>query len=337
MKTKLYPFKFTPIYQYRLWGGRRLKKWLSIPLPKNEPIGEAWLLSDREDHTSTVANGELKGYTITKLITEFSNEIMGKIGAEFKRFPLLLKYLDCNEILSVQVHPGDDQKEYIPKGNTGKSEAWVVLETSAHACIYAGLKPNTTKEDLEKAVHKKSLASQMHSFIPKKDDAIYIKSGTVHTLGGAVVFEVQQNSDVTFRLYDWDRKDPKTGTPRKLQVDQAMACIDFNQININPIIPIPTNDPDVEKLFDNPHFTTWQIKKNSTFEAGLENQPTILVCLEGEASTSHNAQSYPIAKGEVMLIPAILGSLQFETKSEIKLLQIAIPTHRPNSQNHEQT
>ena len=145
MSDKIYPLKFEPIYQYRLWGGRRLSHLLSKPLPENEPIGEAWLLSDRKDHASKVAEGPLKGITITELMKKYPDEIMGEIGNKSAHFPLLLKFLDCNEVLSVQVHPSDNQKEYIPKGDSGKMEAWVVVETSENSRIYAGLKEGTNK------------------------------------------------------------------------------------------------------------------------------------------------------------------------------------------------
>ncbi|HLV40135.1 type I phosphomannose isomerase catalytic subunit [Xanthomarina sp.] len=326
MKNKIYPLKFEPIYQYRIWGGRKLEHLLSKPLPKDDPIGEAWILSDRKDHASEVSEGELKGTTITKLMEDYRYEIMGKMGDHFERFPLLLKFLDCNEVLSVQVHPSDDQKEYIPKGDTGKTEAWIVMETSDNSRIYAGLKKGTTKENLLDSIHNKSVSDHLHSFVPKKGDAVFIHSGTVHTLSGAVVFEVQENSDTTFRLYDWDRTDIKTGKPRELQVDKAMACIDFDQVDIGPITPVKSEIiKNAEKLFDNEHFKLWRIKSESEFQAGLKDEPTILICIEGKGSMNYMDTEYTIDKGEVMLLPAIIGQLELKPQEKITLLQIAIP------------
>src|SRR5690606_14862112 len=177
MIEELYPLKFEPIYQYRLWGGRRLAHLLSKPLPKDEPVGEAWLLSDREDHASKVINGSLKGKTITELMQNYSLEIMGKNRGHVDRYPLLLKFLDCHEVLSVQVHTSDDKTDYIPKGNTGRTEAWVVLETADDSIIYSGLKKGTTKEDLIAAIKSNSVSEKLHRFIPKIDDAVFIPSG----------------------------------------------------------------------------------------------------------------------------------------------------------------
>lgn len=332
MNDKLYPLKFEPIYQYRLWGGRRLAHLLSKPLPKDEPVGEAWLLSDRKDHASKVVDGPLKGKTITELMEKCPVELMGENNAHFKRFPLLLKFLDCHEVLSVQVHPSDGQTAYIPEGDTGKTEAWVVLETADDSIIYSGLKKGTTKKDLMEAIKTNSVSKKLHRFIPKIDDAVFIHSGTVHTLGGAVVFEVQENSDVTFRLYDWDRKDPKTGKPRELQVEKAMACIDYNQVEIGPIIPVKSTEvKNAELLFDNEHFKLWRIESDAQVDVGFKDEPVILVCIHGKGIMNFDKMDYTISKGEVMLLPATVGQLELHPNSKITVLQIAIPEKNDKS------
>lgn len=330
MNHHTYPFKFDPIYQYRIWGGRNLEQVLSKPLPPNEPIGEAWILSDRKDHASKVSEGALKGTTLTELMKKFPKEMMGTRGS-FDRFPLLLKFLDCHEVLSVQVHPSDDQTKYIPEGDTGKTEAWVVLEAEKDALIYAGLKKGTDKDNLLQSIKEKKVADRLHSFVPKKGDAVFIHSGTVHTLKGALVFEVQENSDVTYRLYDWDRTDPKTGKPRDLQVDKALACIDYDQVDILPVIPVKDKKHDyAEKLFDNQHFKLWRISTGDKFKVGSADEPIILVCMEGGGSMKYENTEYTLTKGEVMLLPAAVGQLELTPNSHISLLQIAIPrTSKP--------
>ena len=225
----LYPLRFEPIYQYRLWGGRRLADLLAAPLPSDGPIGEAWILSDRDDHPSLVANGPLKGQALGQLLKQWPEQLLGQRAGRFRRFPLLLKFLDVRNTLSVQVHPSDRQTRYIPAGETGKTEAWVVLEAGSESRIYAGLKPATTADNLRRAIANKTVAEHLAYFTPKPGDGVLVPAGTVHSLGDLVVFEVQENSDVTFRLYDWDHVDAKTGQPRPLQVEQAMACIDLRK------------------------------------------------------------------------------------------------------------
>src|SRR5271154_5221137 len=237
-QTPLYPLRFEPIYQYRLWGGRRLADFLTAPLPGDGPIGEAWVLSDRADHPSIVADGPLKGRTIAQLMAQAPEELMGTLASRFSRFPLLLKFLDASAMLSVQVHPADGQTALLPAGESGKTEAWVVLEASPESRIYAGLKPGATEERLLKAIANRTLADELSSFTPYAGDAIFLRAGTVHSLGGGVVvFEVQENSDVTFRLDDWNRVDAKTGRARPLQINQALACIDFTQGEVGPVTP----------------------------------------------------------------------------------------------------
>ncbi len=222
----MYPLRFDPSYQYRLWGGRRLADLLSAPLPRDEPIGEAWGLSDRTDHQSLVANGPLTGQTIGQLMAQHREQLMGKLAPRFSRFPLLLKFLDARKMLSVQVHPSDAYPDLIPVGETGKTEAWVVIEAEQQSHIYAGLKPGTTAGALRHSMATGAIADSLLNIVPKPGDAVFVPAGTVHSPGGGiVVFEVQQNSDVTFRLDDWGHVDAKTGKPRPLQVDQAFACI----------------------------------------------------------------------------------------------------------------
>src|ERR1700722_3708952 len=250
-RIPLYPLRFEPIYQYRLWGGRRLADLLTAPLPGDDPIGEAWLLSDRDDHGSRGANGRLQGANNPQLLKQAPEQMLGKSAGRFQRFPVLLKFLDARDVLSVQVHPADGRTD-LPPGESGKTEAWVVLETGPKGRIYAGLRPGTTADVLRRALADRTVADHLASFAPRPGDAVFITAGTVHSLADVAVFEVQQNSDVTFRLYDWDRVDAKTGQPRALHVDQALACIDFSQGAIGPTAPVVESTTPVrrERLFD---------------------------------------------------------------------------------------
>src|SRR6202167_4134201 len=279
----LYPLRFEPIYQYRLWGGRHLANLLTAPLPGG-PIGEAWLLSDRDDHQSRITDGPLKGQTIGQLLEQFPKEMMGKLAGRFRRFPLLLKFLDVHEMLSVQVHPTKANTNLLPAGETPKTEAWVVLEAGTQSRIYAGLKPDTTETDLREALTNGTVADHLACLTPKPGDAVFLRAGTVHSLGGdLVVFEVQQNSDVIFRLYDWDHIDPKTGHKRALQIEQALACIDYAQGAVTPVIPLSEIALPVarEQLFNCPQFRLWRLQGTMPFRVGMEGLPHVLVCIDG--------------------------------------------------------
>jgi mannose-6-phosphate isomerase len=327
-KTKLYPLRFEPIYQYRLWGGRRLVSLLSAPLPGDEPIGEAWVLSDRTDHQSPVANGLLRGLTLGQVLEQFPEQLMGKWSSRFRRFPLLLKFLDAHEMLSVQVHPSDDPSELISKGDTAKTEAWVVIEAEKGSQIYAGLKSDTTADILRKSLHDGTIADHLVSISPKTGDAVFIPAGTVHTLGNdVVVFEVQQNSDVTFRLYDWGHIDSVTKEPRPLQVDQAFACIEFGASDSGLVAPcVETTTPvERERLFDCAAFLVWRVHGRDRFTVGEAAEPRVLVGIEGSGQITHDGTPYAVGKGDVWLLPAEVGVCAFEPSGEATMLEIAIP------------
>jgi mannose-6-phosphate isomerase len=327
-QTLLYPIRFEPIYQYRIWGGRRLANLLSAPLPGDGPVGEAWVLSDREDHPSHVANGPLKGRTIAQVLEQFPTQAMGRLAGRFRRFPLLLKFLDAREMLSVQVHPDDEHKNLLPAGETGKTEAWVVLEAGTKSRIYAGLKPGTTEADLRLMLANGSVADRLACFHPKPADAVFLPAGTVHSLGGGVVvFEVQQNSDVTFRLYDWGHIDAKTAQPRPLQVDQALACIDFADGTAALVAPVveATTPVERERLFDCEHFRLWRLRGQSPFTVGAADVPRVLVCLDGTGQVEHGGAIYAVGKGDVLLLPAILGACVFQPLGAVTVLEIEIP------------
>jgi mannose-6-phosphate isomerase len=325
-RTSLYPLRFEPIYQYRLWGGRHLSNLLTAPLPDG-PVGEAWLLSDRDDQASLVADGPLKGRTITQLRKESPEQLLGNLAGHFTRFPLLLKFLDVSKSLSVQVHPTDARVELIPPGETGKTEAWVVLEADADSRIYAGLTPGTTADSLRGAIASGSVENHLARFTPKPGDAVLVRAGTVHSLSGVVVFEVQENSDVTFRLYDWDHVDPVTGRPRPLQVDQALACIDFSQIAFGPVVATgeQTTPATRELLFHCDHFGVWRIRGETPFLVGKEGTPRVIVCLSGEGQLEYNGADYAFGKGDVVLLPSVVGACRCRPDGEVGLLEISLP------------
>ena len=327
MTTPLYPLRFEPMFQYRLWGGRALGDFMDADLPGSDPIGEAWLLSDRDQFSSRIANGTLAGMTLTELMRDRKDQVLGERARQVSRFPLLLKFLDVEKMLSVQVHPDDDQTNLIPEGDTGKTEAWVVLEAKPGARIYAGLKPGTTPDDL-RTLTAANADERLARFQPTPGQAVEIEAGTVHALGdGLVVFEVQENSDVTFRLYDWDHVDEKTGKPRPLQVDQALAAVDFNRGSVGPVEP-HVQESGAEKLFDNEHFDLVRWSGSRPFPIGSAVSARVLVCVggAGEIEVGSNAES--IERGEVILLPAACGPGTFVPQGAATVLEIAVPEAR---------
>ncbi len=323
----LYPLKFEPLYQYRTWGGRRLETLLGATLPGQGPIGESWLLSDRTEHASVVASGPLAGQTLRQLHSRSPDELLGARVHRTEHFPLLLKFLDVRGVLSVQVHPSDRQAAYIPAGETGKTEAWVVLAAAPESRIYAGLLSGTTPAILRRAIESGSVADHLESFMPKAADAVLVPAGAVHSLRDVVVFEVQENSDVTFRLYDWDQVDGITHEPRPLQVEAAMACIDFNQGAIGAALPAVLATAPVlrERLLGCDHFTLWRLHSTAAFTVGVAGAPRVLVCIAGLGRVHHEGFDYALRAGEVMLLPAVVGACVCTPDDALTLLDIALP------------
>ena len=286
------------------------------------------MLSDRADHQSLVANGPLKGQMLGQVMEQFREQLMGKLSSRFIRFPLLLKFLDAHEMLSVQVHPSDSPSELIPACDAAKTEAWVVIEAEKGSHIYAGLRSGTTASSLRESLSDGTIADQLVSIVPKPGDAVFIPAGTVHTLGkDVVVFEVQQNSDVTFRLYDWGHIDQETKKPRPLQVDQAFACIEFGASDSGLVAPrVETTIPvERERLFDCHAFLLWRVLGQDQFTVGAAGEPRVLVGIEGSGQIMHDGTPYAVGKGDVWLLPAEAGKCVFQPSGEVPLLEIAIP------------
>jgi mannose-6-phosphate isomerase len=334
----LFPLRFDPIYEYRPWGGRNLGRVLSEPLPGDGPIGEAWVLSDRQDHQSRVSEGPFSGWAFNELLARFPEQMLGEVPLRAGRFPLLLKFLDTRDLLSVQVHPTDRQTKYLPPGDSGKTEAWVVLEAGPQSIVYAGLRPGTTRESLQRAVDDGEVAGHLASFTPEPGDAVFITAGTVHAVGGSVVFEISQNSDVTFRLYDWGHIDANTGRHRELQVDQAIDCTDFAQAALGPVAPVveATTPALRERLFDCEHFRLWRISGQSPFTVGAAGVPRLLVCIEGEGRVEYGHGGYNFARGGLMFLPAALDPCLFRPTGPVRLLEVALPELAPNPSSEPQ-
>ena len=221
------PLTFCPVYMERVWGGRELARVYGRKLPSaDKPYGESWEIVDREAEQSVVSDGPLAGTTLHELWTRHHEEIFGKGLPEHPRFPILIKILDARDYLSIQVHP---PKALAPQlGGEPKTEMWFIASCDADAKLYVGLKNGVTRGDFEQAIANGTVADVVHAIHPKPGDSIFIPSGRLHAIGaGFLIYEIQQNSDTTYRVFDWNRLG-LDGKPRQLHVEQSLASIDFN-------------------------------------------------------------------------------------------------------------
>ncbi|MBL8792567.1 MAG: class I mannose-6-phosphate isomerase [Planctomycetia bacterium] len=329
----LAPLRFAPIFQPRLWGGRRLGELFRWALPEG-PIGEAWVLSDRDDYPSRVADGPWQGWTIRRLLEAHADQLLGRHAELHRRFPLLLKFLDARDTLSVQVHPSDAHHEHLPPGERGKTEAWLVLHADPGSKIYAGVWPDASAAALRAALEERTLAQRLPSFAPQPGDGIFLPAGAIHALGGGLaIFECQQNSDVTFRLYDWDRTDAQTGKPRALHIEQAIACTDFSLGPVGPTAPVvETNVPVLrESLFRCAFFHLQRLTGRQPFRVGAAQECRVLIGLQGQAQLEYQGGLAALGPGDVLLVPASVGVCNCRPVApagqpeNVVLLEVALP------------
>jgi mannose-6-phosphate isomerase len=305
----LYPLKFAPIFKNALWGGRRLAS-IYPSAPSDGALAEAWVLSDQGDNVSRVTNGPLAGTTLRDLMREHRNELLGAAADGHDVFPLLLKFIDARDRLSVQVHPDDEGARRLAGGPCGKTEAWVIAAAESGSVIYAGFRPGVTREQFEAALAAGTTDELLHSFEPKVGDCLFLPAGIVHAIGGGLmVFEVQQTSDITFRLHDWGRVDPKTGRPRELHVEQALACIDFASGPRRPAWPSLDHAGPVqrERLVQCEYFRLYRYRGSRQFVHDGGGAASVLVGLEGEMTVRGGGHEESVRPGDVLLLPAALG------------------------------
>jgi mannose-6-phosphate isomerase len=319
----LYPLRFEPIFKSMLWGGRRLPELVRQNGPTEQPIGEVWLLSDVDANLSVVRNGPWAGTTLRELLQRQAELILGVHHQQWQKsgqFPLLLKFIDAQRELSVQVHPDDKQAARLGTGLQGKTEAWVVLDRHPERSrIYAGLRPGVTEAVFRQALEQGCLVETLHHFVPQIGDCLFLPAGTVHALGAELlVFEIQQTSDITYRLYDWDRVDPVTGQPRPLHIAEGLSCIDWSRGPCHPVQPavIVQGGLQREGLIHCRYFTLerWTVFRTTTVDS--QARCRILVALNGTGALEWNGQTEPLLAGDVLLIPATLETIRLTPASE---------------------
>jgi len=297
----------------RIWGGQKLAELFGKKLPPGKRIGESWEIVDRPEAQSVVTNGSFKGHTLHELWSQHRQEVFGKVP-DAPRFPLLIKLLDAREKLSLQVHP--PEKIAAKLGGEPKTECWYIAAAEPNAELFVGFKRSVSRAEFEKVLRSGSAANHVHSIKVKPGDATFLPSGRFHGIGsGNVLVEVQQNSDTTYRVFDWNRLDDK-GHARQLHIDQALDCIDFT--DVAPKLIEPTGELVVrDKLFE---IQKWNL--DSPREVTPPAQFAIICCLSGALRCA----DVDLRPGEFFLVPASLQDRQLHPRADgTTLLRITIP------------
>src|SRR5438128_2661550 len=307
------PLTFEPIFMERIWGGRKLADLFGKNLPANKRIGESWEIVDRPEAQSVVSNGPLKGKTLHELWSQHRQEIFGTLP-EAARFPLLIKLLDAQEKLSLQVHP--PEKIAAKVGGESKTECWYVAAADAGAELFVGFKKSITHQQFEKSLRAGSAADEVHTVKVRAGDAMFLPAGRFHAVGaGNLLVEIQQNSDTTYRVFDWNRLDEQ-GKPRQLHVEQALESIDFTDRQPQLL------HPEGELLVRHELFEIQKWNLDSPREIAPRGQFAIVCCLTG----SLRCADVDLAPGGFLLMPAQLQDRQLKPLSaRTTLLRVTIP------------
>lgn len=322
----LYPLKFYPILKEKIWGGNKLKTILNKKIT-NENVGESWEVSTVNDEISIVANGEFKGKNLKELIEEFKGKILGEsIYQEFgNQFPLLIKFIDAKTDLSVQLHP-DDELAKKRHNSFGKTEMWYVAQADENAKLIIGFNKDTDKEEYEDFLNRGKIIELLNFEDISEGDSYFINAGRIHAIGGGcLIAEIQQTSDITYRVYDWDRQD-KEGNYRELHTDLALSALDFKASD-DFKLKYTTEKNKVNQLISSKYFTTNTLSIDQSTKRSYKDLDSfkILMCVGGKGIIETNKLTTPISLGETVLIPAGVKELYLENDSEeMKLLEVYI-------------
>ena len=307
----LYPLRFEPVFRSYIWGGRRLGDVLGKPIGNLPRYAESWEVVDHGADQSVVAEGPLAGMTLNQLVAQYGNRLMGEGWNKDRKpsFPLLLKYLDCNRVLSVQVHPNDAYAQMMTPPDLGKTEAWYVIDAEPGSVIYAGLADGVTRKTFGTAIRTGRVADVLNTIEAKAGQCIFIPAGTVHALGaGILVAEIQQSSDTTFRIFDWGRVGDD-GRPRALHIDQALEVTNYEAGPIRPQTPEPLAGGG-ERLVQSDKFVMDRHFVNAAKSFRIEGC-RILTAVEGGGVVHHINKEFKLSRGETLLIPAQLAEIEF--------------------------
>ncbi len=318
----MYPLKFHPILKERLWGGTKLSEILGKPL-QNDNTGESWELSGVDGDVSLLANGTLAGTSLGQLIEKDPEGFLGtSVVARFgKNFPILIKFIDAKKDLSIQLHPNDElaKKRH---NSLGKTEMWYIMDSDNGADLIVGFERTVTKEEYLESLKNDSLTDLLHYETVREGDTFFINPGKIHAIGaGVLLAEIQQTSDITYRVYDFNRRD-KNGNLRELHTDLALDAIDFERKE-DFKISYARKANQVNPMVDCPYFTTNFLNLSANFSTNLAERDsfTIYMCVDGEAAINNHDGSIALNKGETALISADTEAVEIQTKGA-KLLEV---------------
>ncbi len=318
------PLRFHPIFRRYLWGGRRLGTVLGKPIGHESDYAESWEIVDRGEDQSVVAYGPLAGKTLGELVRSDGKALLGRHYPQ-PRFPLLCKFLDAHVQLSVQVHPNDQQAAQLASSDFGKTEAWVILASEPGSYIYAGVRRGFDRRALEREIARGTCELCLHRFEPRVGDCLFLPAGTVHALGpGLLVAEIQQSSDTTYRLYDWNRRGPD-GKTRMLHIEQALEVIDFERGPVAPQFPQPTDRPFVEQLVRCDKFVLdrWLLAEPQPI--GGDHRCHVICVVEGGAAVENDPANRLLTRGDTLLLPASSGAVTITPQPNATLLDAYLP------------
>ena len=327
----IYPLTFQPVFKDYPWGGRNLERILGRKLPPGI-VAESWEISGHPHGPTPVKNGPLAGLTLPQVQEKLGLDLVGRRSRqalELGKFPLLIKLLDANQWLSVQVHP-DDRYALEHEGELGKTEMWVVLHARPGAELIYGLKAGVTPEAFRRAVAEDRVAELLHRVQVRPGDVIFVPPGTVHSLGpGIIVAEIQQNSDVTYRIYDWGRVGPD-GKPRPLHIEKALEVINWEMVEPGPVIPQPLERDGIQRelLVHCPYFRTERLEMapGASFPGQCDGETfEIWAVLKGRAAVHWQGEPLELTGVGWTLLPAALGDFHVQAEEASELLRVFVP------------
>lgn len=325
MTVAAYPLRTEPLFRDYLWGGRKLQSHLGKTLPPEGVWAESWEVIDHPEHHSVVTNGPWAGKSLREIMLQAPGWLLGgRIPGS--SLPLLLKYLDCQQVLSVQVHPDDAYASRMSPPDLGKTEAWYIVDAEPGAVLYAGLKSGVTREMLRDAMREGDVESCLHPIHPQPGDCVFIPAGTVHALGaGLLVAEIQQASNTTFRLFDWNRTDA-SGKPRELHQERALEVIDFHSGPRNLQSPSPTDQVGRQRLVGCEKFLFDRLWGVESLELVGDERFHLLTAPGGGVELlDHHGSSTRLDVGESVIIPATTQSFTAQFASQAILLDMYLP------------